>query len=136
MRRVITLVLALCLAGCDTSKAAQVPLLTGQGPNPGGCFSAKYKFMLVPDARYGTRTGEDGVPGDDDVPVMWPPGYTGRQLSSGEVVVLDASGNVVATTGHVYEVGGGYFDYGNTNVRVWYACSYVREGSLPPATPA
>ncbi len=123
------LAVALSLVGCGliAPPGEPVPLLTGDGPNGGGCFTAEYRFTLEPDAHYGTRTGEDGVPGDETIPVMWPTGYTGRRLSSGEVVVRDRSGNVVATTGHTYEVGGGSLDYENT--RAWFACSYVIEAA-------
>jgi hypothetical protein len=128
MRRVTaTLALALLLLGCGSTAPPDGPvqLLTGQGPEPDGCFTAVYRFTLEPDSQYGTRAGEDGVPGDHDTPVMWPKGYTGRRLSTGQVVVLDGGGNILATTGHTYTFGGGYLDYGTT--RAWYACSYARE---------
>jgi len=35
---------------------------------------------------------------------MWPVGYTGLRLAGGQVVVLDRSGNVVATTGKEYAI--------------------------------
>ena len=127
-----TLALAFCLLGCGSKDlpGAPVPLLTGDenlpfGLSDGGCFTAEYRFMLVADSQYGTRTGEDGVPGQDWLPVMWPQGYTSRRLITGEVTVLDRSGTVVATTGHTYRFGGGSLDY--KNGRAWYACSYVIE---------
>jgi hypothetical protein len=35
---------------------------------------------------------------------MWPVGYTGLRLRTGEIAVLDRFGNVVATTGKAYAI--------------------------------
>ena len=59
---------------------------------------------LVADAEAGTairvdpkETNWPAIAGTT-VPVMWPPGFKGRRLLSGEVEVLNSSG-VVVTTG-------------------------------------
>jgi hypothetical protein len=51
--------------------------------------------QLVADAWYGTTF--------DDLPVVWPRGYTARR-AGGEVEVLDAAGKVRATTGRNYYI--------------------------------
>ena len=52
-------------------------------------------------------------------PVMWPPGYTGRQSGS-DVEVLNKSGRSVARTGSHIKILGGYY---SDNPRVWLACN-------------
>ena len=109
----------------------QVPLLTGWGPleprEPGevGCYTNFAVGQLVVDAEFGTaliEEGHDAVPVRDPVPVMWPPGHTGRQSGS-EVEVLDKSGRVVARTGNRYQIEGA----GNARHPEpgWLACGYV-----------
>jgi hypothetical protein len=49
--------------------------------------------QLVADAEHGTTF--------DGLPVVWPSGFSGRRTGS-EVEVLDAAGNVRATTGRRY----------------------------------
>jgi hypothetical protein len=44
-------------------------------------------------------------PVGDTVPVMWPSGYTGQRLSSGEVEVRNVDGDVVAVTGGSVSLG-------------------------------
>jgi len=124
-RAAILFVLALGLLGCtvvQTPPADQVPLLTGDGPYAGteaagGCYTFQITTKLISDAKYGTMSQESGIP------VMWKTGYMARRLDSGEVVVRDGSGNVVATTGNTYTIQGGGFDY--RGVRVFWACGEV-----------
>ena len=92
MLRAITLVLALCLAGCTTREG--IPLLTGAT----GCYAGGESGStgpLVADPTYGTSFRGQ--------PVMWPAGYSARRAGS-EVEVLDATGRVRATTGRIYHI--------------------------------
>lgn len=63
-----------------------------------GCYAggeSPQTAQLVADAEHGmTFTG---------LPVVWPSGFTGRRAGS-EVEVLDAAGNVRATTGRHYYI--------------------------------
>ena len=96
-RTTAALALALIVLGCGSPNplSDRVELLTGiqscyaggQSPTDGG--------LLVPDPEYGTRFDGRG-------PVMWPVGYTGRRLSTGEIQVLNTSGDVIAATGRQY----------------------------------
>ena len=92
-RLVSAVALTLCLLGCDLW-AEPVPLLTGSL----SCYAGGEggpTALLVVDPKYGTSF--------DGRPVMWPQGYTARR-AWGEVVVLDATGNVKATTGRTYHI--------------------------------
>jgi hypothetical protein len=94
--RVLTaLALALCLFGCQ-STAEPVKLLTGvDGCWAGGESSSGITGVLVRDPNSGTSINNS--------PIMWPVGFTGRR-DGAEVEVLDAGGNVVATTGRTYHL--------------------------------
>lgn len=96
MRRVTTtLALALSLLGCELF-SNQVPLLTVDRDDPGGCILSYTVLELIADPTFGTvYTNGD--------PVKWPRGYTARRAGT-EVEVLDAGGNVVLTTGRRYMV--------------------------------
>ena len=114
----VMLVLAVTLAGCG----APVLLLTGTGGlhatvGMTACYTSFATGQLVPDPAYGTAIIETDRP----VPVMWPDGYTGRQSGS-EVEVLDKSGHVVARTGTVVRLEGGYW---GESPRAFVACGYV-----------
>lgn len=95
MRRLITtLVLGLCLLGCDEAAPAVEPVQLLTGVN--GCYAGGESGrggLLLGDPEFGTRF--------DGNPVMWPQGFTGA-LVGGEIQVLDAEGNVVAKTGSRY----------------------------------
>ena len=117
VRRVTTtLALALCVLGCT----GEVKLLTARGPQGvHTCCVSIVSGLLLPDEEFGTVISVDGLGQSDGggpnyettemrpvgdgriVPVTWPEGYTGRQAGS-EVQVLNASGEVVATTGRRY----------------------------------
>jgi hypothetical protein len=103
VRRVITtLALALFVVGCGP-----VALLTGgtESCSIGGVAPMSIVGVLIADPQSGTAIRVDpsqtqwgpAIPGMT-LPVMWPPGYTGRRLVNGEVEVLRA-GEVVLTTG-------------------------------------
>ena len=114
MRRIATtLALVLSLLGC----APSVELLTGHSlcfPGPGPVIEG----LLISDPEHGTAIKVEGyqsgysydsTPSDGSTtPVMWPEGYIGRQLSGGEVEVLDEAGKVVARTGGRYALEGGH----------------------------
>ena len=116
MRRIGTSIcLAMSLLACGSSAPSGDPVaLLTASTKADGCYTFQVTDTLVTDARYGTLVEHHGVP------VMWPLGYTGRRMSSGEVVVLDPSGKVVATTGHVYAINGGFATVGD--VDVFLAC--------------
>jgi hypothetical protein len=126
-----TLALALCLLGC----AGKVNLLTGghEGCSIGGTRPMSIVGELVADSKAGTAIRVDPsmalewgpeVAGST-LPVMWPPGFTGRRLPLGEVEVLTAAGDVVITTGrrvtlHTQFSGG--IDAGGDNAGTYTAC--------------
>jgi hypothetical protein len=102
-----------------------VPLLTGWGalgPHDDGmvgCYTNFAVGQLVVDAEFGTALIEDGR---EAVPVMWPPGTTGRQAGS-EVEVVNKKGDVIARTGNRYQIeGAGSARY---PLPGWLACGYV-----------
>jgi hypothetical protein len=101
MRRLnTTLALALCVLGCGAKAPPRdsVPLLTGSL----GCWAGGEQGStapLVADQVYGTSFGGR--------PVMWPGGYTARRVGT-EVAVLDANGNIKATTGRTYHISYAY----------------------------
>jgi len=83
------------LAGCGPF-GEPVALLTGVYPDM--CYAGGETGAtgpLVIDPTYGTSF--------DGRPVMWPVGFTGRRVG-GQVEVLDAQGNVKATTGRTYHI--------------------------------
>ena len=102
MLRVATSVaLALSLLGCGTAKGERVELTITQLSVP-GCHPVATALYLVADLEYGTATKFDL--GDTLAqPLYWPTGYTGWQVGS-EVEVRDTSDNVVAVTGHRYDI--------------------------------
>jgi hypothetical protein len=117
----LTFVAVLILAGPGMA----VTLLT-KDPNlhpQDGCFLSFVVGDLITDPTYGTAIIEvtKGIPKDyvHTYPVMWPPGYTGRQAGS-EVEVLNRSGRAVARTGSHIKILGGYY---SDNPRVWLACN-------------
>jgi len=122
VRRVITtLALALSLLGCGSSAPSgsaapsvsaapagePIELRTGVDPDLGpersdglnACRTFWNVGLLIVDADFGTAAeGNYGIK-----PLIWPLGYTARRLAGGEVVVLNRTGDVVATTGHKYQ---------------------------------
>lgn len=119
-RAVTSLVVGLALLGCAVEQppGEPVPLLTSTtATGEAGCYTFQITTRLLADPTYGTVSAEYGMP------VMWGKGYTGRRLESGDIVVRDVGGNVVATTGNAYTLGGGGLDH--NGVSVFYACSYV-----------
>lgn len=123
----IALALMVSLAGCGFLGSQPVKLLTASGPQGvHGCCVPVVSGLLLPDEEFGTVINVDGegqtvvgirldgglnfgdteaylrpVEGGRILLVTWPQGYTGRQVGS-EVEVLNASGEVVATTGRRY----------------------------------
>lgn len=105
--------LALCLLGSTGPFGEPVRVLT-YGPVVGvwACCTPHAAGVLLPDKDIGTvlRAGEEShgwgevlYPSAELrlIPVSWPPGSTGR-WSGSEVVVLSASGTVIARTGGRY----------------------------------
>ena len=93
LRVATILALAVCLVGCGSGRP--VKLLTGVGE---ACYAGGEQgatAQLVVDESYGTRFAGR--------PVMWPIGFTARRAGA-EVEVLDADGNVRATTGRIYHI--------------------------------
>jgi hypothetical protein len=93
-----------------------------------GCWLNAAEGYLAVDRAYGTairdelgRSSNGGNAGH--VPVMWPPGYTGR-LVNFHVVVLDGAGNVVAETGRRYRIEGAQ-DQNEMGQWGWVACGAV-----------
>lgn len=126
--------------GCSTSEP--VKLLTGghDGCSIGGTSPMTIVGVLVAESEAGTAIRVDpdmAVEWGPEVagstlPVMWPPGTTGRRLSSGEVEVVHREGGVLLTTGrHVVLltqfIGGGHNG-------VYTACGgreFVKESPRP-----
>ena len=81
------------IAGCGLGD--RVELLTGGN---GACYAGGGEGTpgrLVAEGEYGTTYNGQ--------PVMWPDGYIGRRAGA-EVEVLDADGDVRATTGRFYRI--------------------------------
>jgi hypothetical protein len=103
LRVALIATLGLALTGCGTSEpteTAGVHLLTGEITGmAGACYAdvAAHKTLLSIDPMDGTAMFD----GEQLIPVMWPVGYTAR-LAGEQVQVLDASGEVIATTGRFY----------------------------------
>lgn len=76
------------------------------------CFVDVRPGVLVADPNFGTASR---VEGGGELPVMWPHGFTARRAGS-EVEVLDAEGNVHATTGTFYNLTGARYQ------GAWLAC--------------
>jgi hypothetical protein len=106
MRRVTsTLALALCLLGC-TGEPAKLVAGLSQSCSIRAGPPVDIQGVLVPDPEYGTAIKVDPnawgwAPSmlGSTLPVVWPTGYTARRHPGGEVEVLDAAGEHVATTG-------------------------------------
>ena len=98
VRRHASLALALFLFGCGTERlpTERIELLTGVVACYAGGASPAYAGVLLVDPVHGTRF--------DSGPVMWPVGYSGVLLTGGQVAVLNAGGDLVATTGKAYEI--------------------------------
>lgn len=105
--------MALCLAGCV---GGPVKLLTGglhQGCSIGGSAPMTIDGVLVADSEAGTAIRVDpDMAGDwgpeiagSTLPVMWPPGFTGRRLPFGEVEILTPEGETAITTGRHVRLG-------------------------------
>ena len=106
-RATAALGLALCLLGCGSliPLGEPVELLTGVRPFDADECRQDFNIpsVLLIDPKCGTALAS--FLAGETTPVMWPPGFTGRRLGS-EVVVLDAVGIVVATTGESYSIRG------------------------------
>jgi hypothetical protein len=113
--------LAVSMVACGPSEADlgdPVQLVTGMHGPANSCFTNWAEGKLVRDATYGTVIQVAG----HDIPVMWRLGFTGW-VSGSEIVVVDASGSVVATTGRRYRIDGGYVGADPT---MFWACDQVR----------
>ena len=99
-------ILAGCLLGCSDKAAPSgdpVELLTGTMPfDADECTDGGALAVLIVDSKYGTALDREyGTSPTGPVPVMWPPGFTGRRVG-GAVVVVDPKGRAVAETGQSY----------------------------------
>jgi hypothetical protein len=102
MLRVVTSVaFALSLLGCGTAKGERVALTITQLP-VSGCHPLATPLYLVADPQYGTAT-KFNLGDTMAEPLYWPTGYTGWRVGS-EVEVRDTRDNVVAVTGHRYDI--------------------------------
>lgn len=125
---------------------ASVPLLTGVPPHGVsdtgqiGCYTSAATGLLRYDPTVGTTIEDETAMtlAPVAVPIMWLPGFSARRLGS-EVEVLDADGNVVATSGRRYRIDGGYVggdsSWPEQPLRVFWACARIvaasTAGSLP-----
>jgi hypothetical protein len=120
--------MALCLVGCALAEGDPVRLITGTPTDvsAGSCYTDFAVGRLVVDPTYGTAIADQS--GLATTPVAWRPGFTARRVGS-EVVVHDAIGNVVATTGRTYKIAGGYVggdgNWPDLTTRVFWACGFV-----------
>ena len=99
---------AFLMFGCGQS-TGPVQLLTGTGGfDPPACYDFSVTGALIVDRSSGTAiVPESGGAKGTTMPLMWPLGYTGQRLASGEVEVLASDGKTVATTGRRYTIVGG-----------------------------
>ena len=95
---------SIAMVGCAPVPGPAVHLRTGDG----SCYTFYTKGELVVDKAAGVAIIEVS-PGNPAkaMPIVWPPGYTGRESGS-DVEVLDGRGLVVARTGTRMEIQGGY----------------------------
>lgn len=128
-RVVLAVVMAAFMAACagpspspsptstETTPVGVVALLT-QEPQPAGtaqaCMAALIEGTLVRQAQSGVGLRD---PQGLVRQVIWPNGYLARD-DAGRLVVLDASGSVVAHEGDRVSIGGGEIDAQGT----WLAC--------------
>jgi hypothetical protein len=119
-------------------RGSPVTILTGPGgisrnadiSSPVGCYTSFIVGALVTDPTYGTAIIEHDPAShnpDRRLPVMWLPGDTGR-TSGSEVEILDRTGSVIARTGQVWKIAGGFWGGLDNIPDAWVACGYV----LPP----
>ena len=102
---VIALVVALSLVACDVRRDASGPpftLLTAPASVGIGSGKGCFTFGVA-----GALTVGPFGPTIDDVPVLWPAGFTGQRRGN-EIAVFDPRGTLVATTGQSYNFDGGY----------------------------
>jgi hypothetical protein len=90
----VALLAASSLSACRTD-GEPVPLLTGSFACYAGGANPSEGGFLVPDEKFGIKVEGRG-------PMVWPEGYSAKRLASGQVVVLNPSGAVVAVTGRQY----------------------------------
>ena len=116
-RLATTLALALSLLGCAPT-GEPVKLMTLNVTAFAACCIPCVVGVLLPDDEIGTVIRVDAEAGDfggcgldptratpigtRTEPVAWSPGDTGRRLDSGQVVVVNRWGAVVARTGERY----------------------------------
>jgi hypothetical protein len=113
----VAMLVAVSLFGCS-SKPSDVPhpapsgdpvqLVVGAMPfDADECTPGTIVARLVADGHDGTSLDvfANYTTSTTSMPVMWPPGFTGRRVGS-EVVVVDPDGNAVATTGQSYLLSG------------------------------
>ena len=89
-----------------------VELATGEGEfrvEPDGrsaCITYFNIGTLIADPETGTAAQGIGDRPDGEFgirPLIWPIGYTARRLAGGEIEVLNGKGEVIATTGRIYQ---------------------------------
>ncbi len=124
-RAVAPVVLALLVAGCSfaavpTPDPAGIAVPT-QAPQPAGtaraCPASFIEGRLVADPRWGIAlVDNDGTTRE----VIWPYGYSARR-DVAHVVLLDATGSIVAQTGNLVHVDGG--ETGADGA--WLACGAI-----------
>jgi hypothetical protein len=125
----VVLITATALVGCGQgspsaslgeasgTKTTTIALRT-QEPQPAGtaqaCMAALIEGVLVRDVQSGVALQD---PQGLVRQVIWPNGYSARE-DSGPLIVLDASGNLVAHEGDRVSIGGGEIDAKGT----WLGC--------------
>jgi hypothetical protein len=80
----------------------------GQEPGSGRqpCITIGYsRGTLIRDPEYGTVFRRDSTGGN---PIVWPPGFSAREASNGELEILDEDGLVFVRTGQRVELDAGY----------------------------
>jgi hypothetical protein len=102
-RLTATFVLSLCLLGCQSVIFPwdRVELQTVSADTPRGCVLIPAFGKIIVDPNSGTPVIDWGS--GVITPITWPFGYTARRVGP-EVLVSDASGTVVATTGRWYDI--------------------------------
>lgn len=123
------LITVAAVVGCGQGSPSASPAATGgpfpttialrtQGPQPAGtpqaCPAALIEGTLVREKQSGVALRD---PQGLVRQIIWPFGYSARD-QGGRLVVLDASGNVVAAEGDRVSIGGGEIDAKGT----WLGC--------------
>jgi hypothetical protein len=109
LRLVLVLSASVAVGACASPAPRDEPvaLVTDDAETANGVCITYYNVgVLIADPEMGTAAQGPGDRPDGNFgirPLIWPVGYTAHRLAGHEIQVLDAKGDVVATTGRTYQ---------------------------------